>query len=84
MEKMEKTMTDQTIVNVDPRLLISQADGALHQARMTLIKAESLHHARRQEEIIAFEDRLRSMDRAHEKQARELREMIDKLEALRG
>lgn len=68
----------------DPKAYIANAGVMLQQCRDALIKAESMHQAKRSAEMIAFKDRILRMDADHDKLCHDLVAMIDKLEALRS
>lgn len=72
-----------TNVVTDPKNYIAHAGVVLAQVRDALIKAESMHMAKRSAEIVAFKDRLLRIDSDHDKQVADLSAMIDKLEAFR-
>lgn len=73
-----------SLIVQSPKTYIAQAEQMLAQCRDSLIKAESLHHAKRSSEILAFKDRLLLLDAQHAKLVEDLTSMIDKLEALRS
>jgi hypothetical protein len=68
----------------DPKAYVAHAAAMLAQVREALIKAESLHLAKRSTEIVAFKDRLQKMDAEQEKTVAEYTALIEKLEAFRG
>lgn len=74
----------QGVLMADPRAYIQHASVVLAQVREKLIKAESLHQAKRSQEIVTFKDRLQRLDADHEKAVLELTTMIERLEAFRG
>lgn len=77
-------VTSQASSMADPKAYIAHAGVVLAQVRDALIKAESMHLAKRSAEIVQFRDRLLRLDGDHSKQVEELTALIDKLEAIRG
>lgn len=75
---------DHNRIVADPKAYIAHAGVMLQQVRDALIKAESMHQAKRASEIIAFKDRLLRIDAEHDKLVGDLTAVIDKLEAFRS